>query len=130
MQKRNAKFLVYVLAGLALIACGSAAKTAVANITAKSGSTVSGTATFTGEGGKVTMRLDVAGAPPGPHAVHLHTTGDCSGADGLTAGAHWNPHTLPHGELGKGENYHLGDIGNFDVGADGKGSRTITTDKW
>ncbi len=106
------------------------APAATATLAAKSGSTVAGTATFTvGADKKLTVEIKVDHAPPGVHAVHLHVTGDCSSPDGNSAGGHWNPTTDQHGQFGAAH-FHLGDIGNMTVAADGTGSVTLTTDKW
>jgi Cu-Zn family superoxide dismutase len=103
---------------------------ATADIAAKSNSTVSGTATFSDEGKKgLKLVIDVKGAPPGPHAVHIHDKGDCSSPDGKSAGDHWNPTHSEHGKWGA-EHHHLGDIGNLEVKADGTGTITLETDKW
>lgn len=102
---------------------------ATAAIEPKSGSTVTGIAKFTVDGAKVTVKIDVSGAPPGQHAVHIHEHADCTSMDAETAGGHWNPTNKAHGKWGV-EPYHLGDIGNIDVGADGKGSLSLTTDLW
>ena len=34
------------------------------------------------------------GLTPGTHAVHIHTTGTCTGPDFTSAGGHWNPTNL------------------------------------
>ncbi|HKQ61268.1 MAG TPA: superoxide dismutase family protein [Candidatus Polarisedimenticolaceae bacterium] len=125
-------------AGLALVAglVARAAETpkpaepkAAAKIDAKSGSTVNGIATFSAAAGKVTLKLELRGATPGEHAVHLHEKGDCSAADATSAGGHWNPTSVNHGKWGTSP-FHLGDIGNVKVGTDGTGELTLTTDKW
>ncbi|KAF0243415.1 MAG: Cu/Zn superoxide [Planctomycetota bacterium] len=102
---------------------------AVAKIESRDGSTVKGTATFTAKDGKVTLKVEIEGATAGMHAFHIHEKGDCSGADAKTAGGHWNPTAKAHGKWGEGE-FHLGDIGNMNVGADGKGTLEVTTDLW
>jgi Cu-Zn family superoxide dismutase len=102
---------------------------AVAVLAGIGGSAVTGTATFTTQDGAVTLQLDLQNAPPGNHAVHLHEFGDCSAADGKSAGGHWNPTGVDHGEWGV-DPFHLGDIGNFSVGEDGKGYVQLTTDLW
>ena len=103
---------------------------AKADIDAKSGSKVKGTATFTDDGkGGIVLRIDVSDAPPGMHAVHIHDKGDCSSPDGKSAGDHWNPSHEAHGKWGA-EHFHLGDIGNLEVKPDGKGTITLETNKW
>jgi Cu-Zn family superoxide dismutase len=102
---------------------------AVATLASKSGSQVKGTAVFSDRQGKITLHLTIEGAEPGVHAVHIHDTGDCSAADGMSAGGHWNPTADSHGKWG-GEHFHRGDIGNVEVGADGKGTFSLFTDKW
>jgi len=61
--------------------------------------------------------------------VHLHAVPDCSAPDAMSAMGHWNPDMMMHG-LPTGSMHHLGDCGNFDVGADGKGTLTITKPEW
>ena len=102
---------------------------AVAAIASKSDSHVTGQATFEQAGKIVTLTVSIQGADPGPHAVHLHDKGDCSAADGTSAGGHWNPTKEDHGRWGTPP-FHRGDIGVIDVGADGKGTLTMTTDLW
>lgn len=107
-----------------------AAAGAEAIMEAKSGSSLAGKASFVvGEDGKITLTIAIEGVEPGTHAAHIHATGDCSAADGTSAGGHWNPTTMDHGKWG-GEHHHLGDIGNIEAGEDGKGTITLTTDKW
>ncbi len=106
-----------------------AEKGATATVEAKSDSKVAGMGTFSEKGGKVTFKLEVTGVPAGEHAVHIHEKGDCSSPDGKSAGGHWNPSTDEHGKW-EAEHHHMGDIGNMTVGADGKGTVTLTTDKW
>lgn len=106
-------------------------KTAGGAIEAKSGATLTGKAEFRQKDGAkdVTAKIDVEKAPPGEHAVHIHEKGDCSSPDGKSAGGHWNPGSEAHGQWGH-DHFHLGDIGNMKVGEDGKGTITLTTDKW
>ncbi|MEH0155487.1 superoxide dismutase family protein [Limibacter armeniacum] len=104
-------------------------KKAMAQLDAKSGSNLTGTVTFTEEGGKVKMEVEVSNVAPGVHAIHLHEKGDCSSDDGKSAGGHWNPTEEPHGEWGHGE-FHMGDIGNLEISEDGKGTLSFETDKW
>ena len=105
------------------------AKEITVNIEPRSNSNISGEAVFTEENGEVTMTVEVSGLTEGQHAIHLHEKADCSAEDGTSAGGHWNPTMQDHGKWGEGE-YHRGDIGNFDVDADGNGSITFSTDQW
>jgi Cu-Zn family superoxide dismutase len=105
------------------------ARDAVATLEGKSGSKMTGLAAFHSDGKKVVLKIDLAGAPPGTHAVHIHEKGDCSSADGESAGPHWNPTSQQHGKFGH-DGFHLGDIGNIDVNQDGTGTLTMDTDLW
>ena len=102
---------------------------AVAKIGSASESSVTGTATFTQIGDQIALLVKINGASPGLHAVHIHQYGDCSSPDGKSAGGHWNPTGVAHGQWGEGE-FHLGDIGNINVGEDGTGSIELTSDLW
>jgi Cu-Zn family superoxide dismutase len=105
------------------------AQQASAVIEARSDSQLSGMATFTVEGEQIAMRLDLEHAPPGRHAAHIHEFGDCSAPDGSSAGGHWNPMGVDHGKWAV-EPFHLGDLGNVTIGADGSGAFLLTTDLW
>ena len=102
---------------------------ATAEINSASGSSLTGTAIFTKDGENITLSVAIRNASPGLHAVHIHENGDCSAPDATSAGGHWNPTDVAHGQWGVGE-FHLGDIGNITVGEDGTGSIELTTDLW
>ena len=100
---------------------------AVADIQAKSGSQVTGQATFTKQGdGRITVHVSIQNAPPGTHAAHIHELGDCGSEDGKSAGGHWNPMGVAHGLWGQPP-FHLGDLGNIVVGENGNGNLTLTS---
>jgi len=105
---------------------------AKADIEPKSGSKMKGKAVFTEDGkGGLVLRVEVSDVPPGEHAIHIHDKGDCSSPDGKSAGDHWNPTHMEHGKWGApGDHHHLGDIGNLNVGPDGKATLTLETTKW
>lgn len=105
-------------------------KTIEVSIESKSDSEVSGSAVFTEENGEVTMTAVIEGLEEGMHAIHLHENADCSADDASSAGGHWNPTFEKHGEWGDPEGYHRGDIGNFEVDSNGRGTITMTTDQW
>ncbi len=105
------------------------AKTATAIISPTSENRVTGRATFTQNGSQISLTIEIQNASPGLHGVHIHQKGDCSSPDGTSAGGHWNPTGVAHGKWGVGE-FHLGDIGNINVGQDGTGTIELTTDLW
>jgi superoxide dismutase, Cu-Zn family len=94
-------------------------------IEAKSGSKLSGKAVLTETEGGVHVVLTLEGLEAGEHGAHVHEKGDCSAADGASAGGHFNPQSKDHGLPG-GEKRHLGDLGNITIAKDGKGSLDIT----
>ena len=102
-------------------------KQGTATLESRSGSTMTGTATFSIAGAKVDLKLTVAGATPGMHAVHVHAVGDCSSADATSAMGHLNPDMMNHGSP-TASPHHLGDIGNLTVGADGTGTLEFSGD--
>jgi superoxide dismutase, Cu-Zn family len=94
-------------------------------IEAKSGSKLTGKAVLTETEGGVHVVLTLEGIEPGEHGAHVHEKGDCSAADGASAGGHFNPQSKDHGLPGA-DKRHLGDLGNITIGKDGKGSLDIT----
>jgi Cu-Zn family superoxide dismutase len=96
------------------------------NIEAKSGSKLTGKATLTEVDGGVKVVLSVEGVKPGgDHGAHVHEKGDCSAADGASAGGHFNPQGNDHA-LPTVAKRHLGDLGNLTIAKDGKGTLEIT----
>jgi len=71
------------------------------------------------------IHVDVkaVGLPAGVHAVHIHTTGACTGPDFTSAGGHWNPGKKQHGHDNPA-GAHMGDMPNMAVGEDGTGELT------
>ncbi len=133
-------FLLLISISILLVGCDRAdqqagilpiapANQANAMIGSSNDSGVTGMAVFTQNGDQITFTVEIQGASPGLHAVHIHEYGDCSAPDGTSAGGHWNPTDVAHGKWGEGE-FHLGDIGNITVGEDGTGRFTLTTDLW
>jgi len=102
---------------------------ALAELAPKSGSEVNGQAAFFTEGDTVTLSLSLQHLPPGVHAVHIHEFGDCSAADGASAGGHWNPMGHNHGKWNQAP-FHMGDLGNVTADEYGNGAISITTSLW
>lgn len=101
-------------------------RTLEVTIEPKSGSKLSGKATLSEVDGGVKVVLSVEGVTPGgDHGAHVHEKGDCSAADGASAGGHFNPQGNDHA-LPTVAKRHLGDLGNLKIGKDGKGSLEIT----
>jgi Cu-Zn family superoxide dismutase len=141
MKMRKAVGLGLVLGAL-VVAAACAAKTrapaspaknakesATSHLAPTAGSKVEGDAFFQRKGDAITLRLSVSGASPGVHAAHIHEKGDCGAPDASSAGGHWNPTVKDHGRWAR-DPFHLGDLGNIEVGADGTGSLELTTDLW
>jgi Cu-Zn family superoxide dismutase len=81
------------------------------------------TLTETAQGIEVSGKL--AGLPPGEHAIHLHTVGQCE-PPFTSAGGHWNPTNKQHGTQNP-QGPHMGDMANFSVGADSSATIQTTT---
>jgi superoxide dismutase, Cu-Zn family len=96
---------------------------AVAELSPKSGSAVSGTVTFVQVDKGVEISGKVAGLKPNQsHGFHVHDKGDCSSPDGLSAGGHFNPEAKKHGDHAlhsQGSEHHAGDMPNLKADANG-----------
>jgi Cu-Zn family superoxide dismutase len=82
------------------------------------GSTVSGWISFEPMADHVLVKAEVKGLAPGKHGVHVHEKGDCSSADGKSAGGHFNPAGMPHAGPDADER-HAGDLGNLEASESG-----------
>lgn len=91
---------------------------AIAVLNPTAGNNVSGKITFTKVEGGIKVIAEVGGLTEGKHGFHIHQYGDCSGADGKTAGGHFNPGMMDHGAPTDSMR-HTGDIGNLTADADG-----------
>ncbi|WKS95169.1 superoxide dismutase family protein [Riemerella columbina] len=116
-----------VVIALSVASCSTVKKTYT--IAPKSGTPTEGTATLSQRGNQVTLDVKVANLTPGEHAIHIHEKGDCSSADGKSAGGHWNPTGHDHGKWDT-QQFHKGDIGNLVAGEDGKAHLVFSTDQW
>ncbi|SEG18227.1 superoxide dismutase, Cu-Zn family [Halpernia humi] len=125
---KNLKILFVAASGILLSSCGTS-KTITDTINSKSGTDTQGTAKFSQKGKMVTMDMNVYKLTPGTHAVHVHEFGDCSSADGKSAGGHWNPSKDEHGKWDS-EHFHMGDIGNLVADKNGTARLIFKTDKW
>jgi Cu-Zn family superoxide dismutase len=55
--------------------------------------------------------------PNGEHDFHVHEKGDCSSADGMSTGGHFNPDAKPHGPQHAA--HHAGDMPSLEADANG-----------
>lgn len=93
----------------------------VAKIAPTQGNTAKGEVRFYNVDGGVRVIASVEGLTPGKHGFHIHEKGDCSAPDAMSAGGHFNPTGSPHGApTAPPTARHAGDLGNLDVGPDGK----------
>lgn len=116
--------LALVLAGCASMP-GGGESTAEAKLQPTRDYNTSGTVTFTQKGDKVLVVANISGLTPGSHGFHVHEKGDCSAADGMSAGGHFNPGGKPHGNPHQGE-HHAGDMPMLE--ADANGNALLTTE--
>ncbi len=94
---------------------------AVAVVNPLGSSGVSGTVTFTRAADGVRVQGKLSGLKEGAHGFHVHEFGDCSAADGSSAGGHFNPTGESHASPQEAHR-HTGDMGNVTAGADGTAS--------
>tara|TARA_A100000171_G_C2133469_1_gene148297 strand:- start:2625 stop:3215 length:591 start_codon:yes stop_codon:yes gene_type:complete len=103
----------------------------IVDLESKSDSQLKGTVIFKElANGKINIDVTLMNIEPGDHAVHIHAIGDCSAPDGTSAGGHWNPMGVDHGNRSEGGDFHQGDIGNLTVGEDGNGSLSMDVEGW
>lgn len=105
-----------LVAGCATTPAGPAL---TAQLSARSGSTVSGTVSFSEVAGGVMVDARVSGLTAGEHGFHIHELGDCSAPDASSAKGHFNPSGQPHGLVSRPE-HHAGDMPNLIANAQGE----------
>jgi superoxide dismutase, Cu-Zn family len=87
-----------------------------------------GTATFTQEKSKLSIKLDLKNLPVGQHAVHIHAKSACDAPDFKSAGGHFNPENKQHGTLNP-MGHHAGDLPqNVEIGEGHVGQATFKVD--
>lgn len=83
-----------------------------------------GTVTLEKAGDGVMVHVDLKNLEPGKHGFHVHQFGDCSGAEGKSAGGHFAPEKSMHGSPDD-EKRHVGDLGNITADKEGNASATF-----
>ena len=122
--------LKFASCALLLSACATmepAGPSASAVVRPASGTQVHGSVKFTQIGKRVRIDAEIAALSPGPHGFHLHEKGDCSAADGMSTGGHFNPHGKKHGGPDSPER-HAGDMGNLKADEYGKAALSLMVD--
>jgi Cu-Zn family superoxide dismutase len=104
---------------------GSAAVKASAFMHSSAGRSL-GALKLTDVPGGIRVEGKLTGLPPGEHAIHLHTTGQCDGPKFESAGGHWNPSNKQHGTKSP-EGPHQGDLPNITVARDSSVTIDATT---
>ncbi|GGX58289.1 hypothetical protein GCM10011309_04450 [Litorimonas cladophorae] len=67
----------------------------------------------------VEIKVELSGLKPGTRAMHFHEFGRCDAPDFTTAGGHFNPAKVAHGNVDDGP--HAGDMMNIEIDAEGNG---------
>ena len=124
MQVNQAnRLLLSAVVAAALAGCaGTTTKplNAVATLEPRSGSTVAGVVKLHERDGRVHARVEVSGlAANSLHGFHVHDKGDCSAPDATSAGGHFNPGGVAHGEAGAAV-HHAGDMPSVRADAAGR----------
>lgn len=89
------------------------AASAIATLQAAPGGTAAGTLHFAVADGGVRLYGDLSGlTPDATNAMHIHAVGDCSPPDFKSAGDHFNPAVVPHGDRSGTGLHHAGDMPN------------------
>ncbi|MDQ6887649.1 MAG: superoxide dismutase family protein [Gemmatimonadota bacterium] len=134
-SSRSTLITIIPMAAL-LAACSSALVTkhpvaaARATLANTSGGTVGAAELWQEAGGLVHVDVSAVNLAPGAHGIHFHAVGRCdsSATPFSTAGAHYNPLNKQHG-LTNSDGPHAGDAPNIQIGADGRGTLSFTTDR-
>lgn len=95
------------------------------------GEGITGTAelveTASDTGVEIEITLTAKGLKPGLHGVHLHAVGKCEPPAFTAAGGHFDPGPAGNTDPDANHPYHMGDIPNLRVGADGSGTLRART---
>jgi len=124
-------FLVSLVLAFFTVPAGAALKAkAVARLSSLEGKPV-GTTEFNAVNHGVLITFDLHDLTPGPHAIHLHTSGNCDAKTGFTAAGPVLSLVpgKPHGYLAEG-GPEAGDLPNQFAGADGRLHASVLTNSF
>jgi Cu-Zn family superoxide dismutase len=102
---------------------------AEAELKAADGQELEGEVKLYDNGKGVRLVAEIEDAKPGKHGFHIHEKGDCSDIQGKSMGGHFAPDKHQHALPGEADKRHLGDLGNVEIGEDGKGRMETTIEK-
>jgi Cu-Zn family superoxide dismutase len=77
--------------------------------------------TYDTGGSQVEIVVTAKGLKPGLHGVHLHAVGKCE-APFTSAGGHFDPGPAGNTDPDANHPFHMGDVPNIRIGADGSGT--------
>lgn len=116
---------VVLTTAFALLPQYSSAQTASAQLEPRSGSSVSGTVKLMQTNDGLEFDAQIEGLAPGSaHGFHVHQGTDCDTPDASSAGPHFNPKDMPHGDPNSSHS-HAGDLPN--LVANQNGQATLVT---
>ena len=78
-------------------------------------------------GKEVEITVTAKGLKPGLHGVHIHAVGKCEAPAFTAAGGHFDPGPAGNTDPDANHPYHMGDVPNLHVGADGTGTLRART---
>lgn len=122
------KWPAFLIFSLTVLSAEVRADTAASSIQGTTvDSEIYGTAVFEDTAEGLAAEVEIFGAPPGDHGIHIHEFGNCLDK-GLAAGGHFDPDKSPHGFLPKDglKSAHAGDFGNIKIDRDGRGILKLT----
>ena len=91
---------------------------AVAVLHPTDGFDAKGTVYFTAVENGVQVTAEISGLSEGNKGFHIHQYGDCTAANGTSAGGHFNPEGMDHAGPTDAMR-HMGDLGNITANAQG-----------
>jgi Cu-Zn family superoxide dismutase len=110
---------IWVAVALSMAACSKTPTNATATFEPKSGSQITGTATFNEAGGSTEITIVGKAIGPGKHAVAIHEKGDCTGSNAAAVGNRFQPGGDKEGGL----------LGALEAGADGSATLKLSSSK-